>query len=596
MSCIAGQWCFGEARADAALVERMLRAMRARAPHGDASHAAPQVALGQAFLRTGRSGAEQPQRLTLDGNVWIVADARIDARADLLRELRASGRQVSGDAPHAELILHAYHAFGDGFLDHLLGDFAFALWDASRQRMICARDHFGVRPFYYAQVDGMLLFASDIGGVVASGRVPQALDDLAIADFLLFGMCTEAHQTIYRQVRCLPPAHRMDVTDSGMTLNRYWAPPRKTQTWLASRQEYVEAFSTVFEQAVRDRLPDAPVALQLSGGMDSTSIAAAAQGHPATAFHLSCKRVIPDDVEGELASEVAQQLGLPFVSMDISDQPLFAPSSPTAMPFVYPHLAVHESMLSTALSGGAHVMLSGYSGDAALSGSASYYPSLLRQGHWLRFAREALHYRQAHGSLKATGLRSLWPRVTALPSWKPAVPDWIQLPGISPQALAARWDAWWEQHHHAMDAERQFRLPWIQRQFEANEALALPVVFRYPFHDLRLLKLLASLPNFVLLEKSILRDAMRGRLPASVRTRPKTGLSGDPVRALVTNGKLEPEDLLGSLHLPQSILAHNFRKAWKMYCQGSGADSTWTSWLMLQPIALGNWLSQQQEQ
>ena len=100
---------------------------------------------------------------------------------------------------------------------------------------------------------------------------------------------------------------------------------------------------------------------------------------------------------------------------------------------------------------------------------------------------------------------------------------------------------------------------------------------------------------FMLVGKTILREAMRGRLPESIRTRPKTAAPGDLVRNMVTNGKLTPHALGDAAGLPNPVMPEKFMAAWERYCNGEGADSTWTSWLILQPIAYGNWLLEQQE-
>jgi asparagine synthetase B (glutamine-hydrolysing) len=94
-------------------IEAMLVPMKARAPDGDRVHCEGPIALAQSFLRTGSAAAEGFNSLTLDGRIFIAADARIDSRAELLRRIGATGRRVAADAPHAELILHAYAAFGD---------------------------------------------------------------------------------------------------------------------------------------------------------------------------------------------------------------------------------------------------------------------------------------------------------------------------------------------------------------------------------------------------------------------------------------------------------------------------------------------------
>jgi asparagine synthase (glutamine-hydrolysing) len=137
------------------------------------------VGFGHALLRGTSDSAEVRQPRSLEGRVWIVADARIDARDALVAMLRGAGRAVDdGDAAaDVDLLLHAYAAFGERLLDHVIGDFAFAVWDAPRRRLFCARDHFGVRPFFYASAGDTFAFASDLDALRAAGDGYPVLDE-----------------------------------------------------------------------------------------------------------------------------------------------------------------------------------------------------------------------------------------------------------------------------------------------------------------------------------------------------------------------------------------------------------------------------------
>jgi hypothetical protein len=174
------------------------------------------------------------------------------------------------------------------------------------------------------------------------------------------------------------------------------------------------------------------------------------------------------------------------------------------------------------------------------------------------------------------------------------MPDWIDPRFVKDQGLAERWHGWWSQHERAAEPVTQLCLPGLHRQFEATEILKLPLVGRYPFFDLRLIEFLIGLPNFMRADKKVLREAMRDRLPESVRTRAKTGAPGDLVRTMVAIGKyvLPPKEAPPAL--PGCVAAEKFIAAWENYRRGAGADSTWASWLILQPLAFGSWLSRQE--
>ena len=598
MSCIAG--CFSARRSfDTTAPRRMLAVMHARAPDGDQFHSDDGVALGQAFLRTGSSGAEAINALTLDGEVWLVADARIDGRPELLRALRACGRAVKDDAPHAELILHAYAAFGDDLVKHLIGDFAFVIWDSRRQRLLCMRDHFGVRPLYHATVNGDFYFASTIDALLAIDGISPELEPQAVAEFLLVGIFTSVDRTIYRSIRCQAPASAIVISGNTRETWQWWQPERSPDVRYRRHEEYIEHFDEIFRQAVVDRLPTGALGLQLSAGMDSTSIAAIAAealrnaGHAVTAYHQTSQSVIEEDDEQPYAQQVADRLCIPMSSLDLGELPLFEgslePRLRCAQPFVMPHLIAHDRTLDHMQEAGARVLFSGYMGDAALASHPTYYTDLLRTGRPVKFAKEVVHHLLLSGSIRGLGLRTIRRHPARSPEWKPDLPDWADSSLLSGSDLVAIWQKVWYLHENSNDGVEQFRLPWINRQFQAIEILPKPVVGRYPFFDIRLLQFLFGAPNYLLKDKRILREAMRRRLPREVVDRPKRGAPGDLVRKLVTNGKISSD--FWKPELPPFVNQARFMLAWQRYHDGAGNDSTWASWLMMQTIALGHWLA-----
>src|SRR4026207_274642 len=121
--------------------------------------------------------------MTLDGKVWLTADARLDARTDLIRKLTP---QQSPD--DAELILHAFEKWGENCVTHLLGEFAFAIWDSRARRLFCARDHFGVKPFFFAHIANSFVFSNTLNALRLDPRVSSELNEIAVGDYLLFGL------------------------------------------------------------------------------------------------------------------------------------------------------------------------------------------------------------------------------------------------------------------------------------------------------------------------------------------------------------------------------------------------------------------------
>ena len=330
MSGIVGMINCDGAPADRDLLLRMARRMEDRAPDGIGVWSSGHVGFGLATLRIAGERAEPEEPHSLDGIVWIVADARIDSRDELIASLRAAGQNVEAGASSAALILHAYRAFGEFFVEHLVGDFAFALWDAQARKLICARDHFGVRPFFYANQGNSWLFASDALSLLECASVTSAPDEEALGDLLIIGSFLDSGITAYRDIRRLRPAHKLVVESDRHIIRRYWTAPLDSEIRYRRKSDYVEHFSALFRCAVDDRSRASKVAVEMSGGLDSTAVAAVVASRPAasrpalTAYTFTCDRLLPNDREGYYAGLVASHLGISHERIASEDYALFA--------------------------------------------------------------------------------------------------------------------------------------------------------------------------------------------------------------------------------------------------------------------------------
>lgn len=615
MSGIAGLLNFDGRPADARRLGRMTDALAARAPDGIRHWCDGPLALGHALLRGTSDSAEVRQPRSLEGRVWITADARIDARDTLVERLRAAGRPLEPrdieTTADVDLLLHAYEAFGERMLEHVIGDFAFALWDGPRRRLFCARDPFGVRPFFYAENDGTFAFASDLESLVAGGFAGERLDGLdegAVADFLLFGAFQDATATIYRGVRRLPAASALVLDDARVRIERYWEPDPCCEIRYRRDSEYAERFAEVFERCVSDRLAANGVAVHLSGGMDCTSIAAAAvsagaaqrtQPCAVTGFTITCRGLLEGDHEARYAQLVATALGIPLVVQALDRYALFEragePALRTAEPIANPNMAASFDNSARMRDSNLRVLLSGQGGDAMFAGSRTYYAELLRNRRIGKLALEAGRHLRATRSLAGLGLRSaLWgTRVGAGTPWVPDFPAWIAPSFARRSAAADRWQAGWRAIYSGVDAHAQLRMPWLSSQFEEQEALRMPVVVRYPFYDVRLVEFVLGVPNYVTAGKRVLRQVMRGRLPEAVRTRPKAYLAGDPIRARFARGSVRAPVAAALSRVDGEFVSRpQFLSAYDRYLAGEGAASTWSSYHVITPLALNNWLEQ----
>lgn len=604
MSCIAGLINLDGAPVDRELLKRMTSTMENRAPDEIGIWCSGNVGFGHAMLRISPDSVKEHQPCTLDGKVWITADARIDGRDDLMRKIRSTGLSPRSDLPDAELILYAYDAFGESFLEHLIGDFSFALWDDRRKRLICVRDHFGVRPFFYAKIGQVFLFASDIDALHEYPSVSRNLDEEGIGDFLLFGDFQNRKTSIYRDIRRLPAANIACVERNALRINRYWELSPHNVIRYGKDSEYLDRFKELFSQAVEDRLHSNRIAIQMSGGLDSTAIAAASMmgAKPATrsvtAYTTTCNCLLPDDQEGHFANEAAMHLGIPIFYQENGDYAPFerfgSRELRTSEPVSYPVLAAHYDSYLHMQNAGCRVMLTGQGGDAVFNNSNSYYAYLLHSGRIARLLYEAYLHVRGSGSLAGMGLRSELLGSSRKAPWQPDFPDWIASEFIARAELKERWEMGWETIRHAAGAYSQMQAPWVSSIFETYETLKMPRVVRHPFFDLRLAQFLLGLPTYMKSDKRLLREAMWRLLPETVRARPKTSLVGDHVRTMITRSTTHNSmPSLREKDCDAYIDANRYKIAFERYLSGDGSSSTWSSCLISAPIALNFWLAQQ---
>lgn len=206
-----------------------------------------------------------------ESGVTVTADARIDNREDLIGELNLHHRPP-GEIGDAELIAQAYRKWGEDCAIHLIGDFAFAVWDPQARRLFCARDPMGIRPFYYFVDDKRFIFGTEIKAIFTTPNIPREWNPLRFALFLLAGKMERDH-TQFRSILALESASALMVTGSGMRKWRYWRLNPELEIRFPRDEDYVDAFEEIFQKAVDARLRSITrVGSMLSGGLDATTM------------------------------------------------------------------------------------------------------------------------------------------------------------------------------------------------------------------------------------------------------------------------------------------------------------------------------------
>ncbi|MEO1340667.1 MAG: asparagine synthetase B, partial [Cyanobacteria bacterium J06635_13] len=181
----------------------------------------------------------------------ITADARIDNRQELISLLGLKGDRDK--ITDSSLILKAYHKWGEKCPAKLIGDFAFAIWDARHRRFFCARDPMGIKPFYYYCSGSVFAFASEIKALLRLSAVEPQLNELRVA-YQLAGFLEDEEVTFYENIWRLKSAHSLIVNQESKKLEQYWALDPDQRIKLSSHQEYTAAFKELFTEAVHCRL------------------------------------------------------------------------------------------------------------------------------------------------------------------------------------------------------------------------------------------------------------------------------------------------------------------------------------------------------
>jgi len=250
----------------------MVAALRHRGPDGSAAHFFPDCALGHARLsiidlKTG----DQPM-FSRDGKVGLTFNGEVYGYQEIKKGLRDYPFMTTSDT---EVVLALYDLYHTNMLTHLPGMFSFALWDDRTRTFFAARDRFGEKPFYYAWgPNGQFIFASEIKALIASELIQPKLSRKSITHYLRH-QYVHPHQTIYTNVFVLPPAHSLVLQDGRLTVERYWHLPETNE--VVTVEDAIDEFQRLFERAVKKQLvADVPLGAFLSGGVDSSSVVAAA--------------------------------------------------------------------------------------------------------------------------------------------------------------------------------------------------------------------------------------------------------------------------------------------------------------------------------
>jgi asparagine synthase (glutamine-hydrolysing) len=525
MSAIAGAVHFGGRDADSDEVLAMRSALAHRGPDGAATWVSGPVGLAHLLKRTIAETGAQPLVI---GSLTITGDVRLDNRGDLLRELKQPGSITD-----EHLVLAAYARWAERCPEHLLGDFAFAIWDSRRHLLFCARDHFGVRQLYYRREPNRFAFSTEIRGLLALPDAKAEIDEEMVASYIRLEF--DQKRTLYQDVFRLPAAHTLTVTTEGQRLTRYWTPESAPDQRFGSDAEYADAFRAVFTTAVEGRLRSSGrIGATLSGGLDSSSVTCVARdlltaaGRGPLASFSARYRLSPECDEGPYIEAVREHGGLephdvfPEEWSPLTDWEEGADGNDE--PLLNPQMSLHWAIYQTAQQAGIDVILDGYGGDSSVSHGVGRLIELTDNGRWLDA------WSELHAVSRATGhsRRSLVRAHIARPLTR----------------RAPRTD------REQQLAELASPIYTIGLGIADRAAARNGVEPRYPYLDPRLIEFCVGLPSNQKLQggltRAIVRRALAATLPTTVAERGhKANLSPTFIRGLESVIELDGADPLG---------------------------------------------------
>ncbi len=564
--------------ADRELVQKMSRSLIHRGPDSEGYYVADGISLGMRRLKIIDLATGDQPISNEDGTIWTILNGEIYNYIELRQELEAKGHRFKTQSD-TEVLVHLYEEKNDAFLADLRGMFSLAIWDAPRKKLLVARDRFGIKPLYYALHHDILYFASEIKGLLEVSGLSRELDPQALLSYFTY-LYIPQPQSIFQSVRKLPPAHYGIYQKGDWKIRSYWALKEKAPLKI-SLKNAKEQYSEIFREAVTQHLrTDVPWGIFLSGGVDSSSVAAMVKQiatQEVHTFNIAFQEAGFNEAED--ARRIAKHLGtqhhefvldsanawiLPEITR-FFDEP-FADTS--AVPTYYV-----SKMARTQVT----VALSGEGGDDTLSGYGWHHDVCQSAGwgdHGMRMLLQPFLKQFLQAAAESEGLHA-WP--------DRCLRFFLDLSSELPDICFRKMTVHGARHLSSMlhsnlrklctpdGIQKKFVEQFLDRMPRAstlNRLLALEVAqpmmddllvkvdrmsmahsleVRVPFLDHKLVEFAFSLPDSLKLQgkrtKVILREAMQKFLPASLFTKKKQGFS-IPISPWLREGWKEPAQKL----------------------------------------------------
>ncbi|MBI3546797.1 MAG: asparagine synthase (glutamine-hydrolyzing) [Gammaproteobacteria bacterium] len=571
----------------------MIGILHHRGPDGFGYYADDRVGLAHARLSIiDLEGGWQPIH-NEDKTVWVVFNGEIFNYIELRQALEKNGHRFYTHSD-TEVIVHLYEQHGADFVQHLNGQFAIALWDKTKKRLILARDRTGIRPLFYTQLSGRLLFASEVKSLFRYPGVARQLDFQALAEIFTYWSALPP-ATIFKNVHTLPPGHYLVAEQEKIRTVRYWDWVFP-ETPIAAKpaQEYAEALRELLVDAVRLQLrADVPVGAYLSGGLDSSIVTSVIKNFtdtPLRTFSVSFDDEEFD--ESQYQQELVKYLGTNHTELRCSRADISA-----AFPQVVWHTetpilrtAPTPLMLLSAQvrAAGYKVVLTGEGADEVFGGYDIFKEAKIRR-FWARFPQstqrprlfDRLYPYLKHSPAATRAFNQKFfgqgmehkdkPYFAHIPRWTTTrrllqflhrdtlaqFGSWDPFAAIM-QTLPAGIERWAGLNRDQYIEAHTLMSGYLLCSQGDRVGMANSIEGRFPFLDHRLIEFANQLPPrykiMGLTEKYLLKKSMQGLLPESIRTRTKQPYRAPDCQSFFQNG--QPADYVAELfsetHLRQA--------------------------------------------
>ncbi len=542
---------------DRRLLRRMMDVIQHRGPDDGGEHISGPMGLGHRRLSIIDLATGAQPMSNEDGSIWVVYNGEIYNFAELRAELVARGHQFKSTTD-TEVIVHLYEEMGDRCVTRLRGMFAFALWDETQQRLLLARDRVGVKPLYFSQTSGSIVFGSELKSILEDPGVRRQIDRASIDRFLTY-YYLPGGETLLHGIKKLLPGHYLTVEEGRVSVHEYWDLPQDAIPSSLGFPDAVAALQELLSRTVRDHMiSDVPVGVLLSGGVDSTGILSHAVRHARQQLHTFTMGFAGRNFADE---RPFAQLGASTFGTHHHEMSLSAGEFRDFLPRFVWHLeepvceppAVALYFVSRlAREAGVKVLLSGEGGDEAFAGYQTYRNVLLLEKVKSRLGPAQGPFALSLRALSRAGLSRFEPYAGMAAS---SLQDYYYSRTASPfTAFNLRkqelYTAEFQRHlsgtHSTAPTNQLFKRAQgrsvLQQMLYVDSKSWLPddllikadkmtmatsVELRVPLLDFRVMEFAAALPDHYKVKgwrlKRILKAALRQSVPQDILDRKKTG-------------------------------------------------------------------------